>query len=561
MIRIFRLAQIETVLDRLQTPENIRSYVLSLPKNIQSTAMRIIMYFVKQGKQIPDLHILKEYLSKKNISERKEYELSPEEKNLVSRYPDLTHWMTLVLKKSQGKDHDKLVRNIAHIYDWYESIDNTAINVRDGLRVADKIDITSYSLDQVIEMAKEWMEDAQAKAEGRYLPTKKENIEMVFPNGYTMQRITDKQDVSTEGKKMEHCVGNYCKEVATNYIQVYSLRDENNNPLVTIGIDNNGIMNQCKGIRDSNPVPEYGSYINTWLKKHPEIKYYSDNYAEELNLKDINDISPKDIEEDPSLQEIVNKKLINDEYISTGMKTWIIDRIEENNVPEKTINGLISCATKQNTGDTPIYPSDIEYNGGKLNHFEAIKNTYLRERLESGKFNEQNLNTLYKSIMNNYIPFFAKNYISNVLESGNIPEIVVDDMYSRVVNGKMLIHTESDLFISMIKSGKMPQKIIDSIVGYIKQNGVLPIYLFSSKYFTSLPDKIKLALFETALKEKEEGETGVSKDVYYLIQSEGFSHVTDNSKSLIKYLVKRIKELKSKTAFTNIFRLKKYELV
>ena len=561
MIRIFRLAQIETVLDRLQTPENIRSYVLSLPKNIQSTAMRIIMYFVKQGKQIPDLHILKEYLSKKNISERKEYELSPEEKNLVSRYPDLTHWMTLVLKKSQGKDHDKLVRNIAHIYDWYESIDNTAINVGDGLRVADKIDITSYSLDQVIEMAKEWMEDAQAKAEGRYLPTKKENIEMVFPNGYTMQRITDKQDVSTEGKKMEHCVGNYCKEVATNYIQVYSLRDENNNPLVTIGIDNNGIMNQCKGIRDSNPVPEYGSYINTWLKKHPEIKYYSDNYAEELNLKDINDISPKDIEEDPSLQEIVNKKLINDEYISTGMKTWIIDRIEENNVPEKTINGLISCATKQNTGDTPIYPSDIEYNGGKLNHFEAIKNTYLRERLESGKFNEQNLNTLYKSIMNNYIPFFAKNYISNVLESGNIPEIVVDDMYSRVVNGKMLIHTESDLFISMIKSGKMPQKIIDSIVGYIKQNGVLPIYLFSSKYFTSLPDKIKLALFETALKEKEEGETGVSKDVYYLIQSEGFSHVTDNSKSLIKYLVKRIKELKSKTAFTNIFRLKKYELV
>lgn len=561
MIRIFRLAQIETVLDRLQTPENIRSYVLSLPKNIQSTAMRIIMYFVKQGKQIPDLHILKEYLSKKNISERKEYELSPEEKNLVSRYPDLTHWMTLVLKKSQGKDHDKLVRNIAHIYDWYESIDNTAINVGDGLRVADKIDITSYSLDQVIEMAKEWMEDAQAKAEGRYLPTKKENIEMVFPNGYTMQRITDKQDVSTEGKKMEHCVGNYCKEVATNYIQVYSLRDENNNPLVTIGIDNNGIMNQCKGIRDSNSVPEYGSYINTWLKKHPEIKYYSDNYAEELNLKDINDISPKDIEEDPSLQEIVNKKLINDEYISTGMKTWIIDRIEENNVPEKTINGLISCATKQNTGDTPIYPSDIEYNGGKLNHFEAIKNTYLRERLESGKFNEQNLNTLYKSIMNNYIPFFAKNYISNVLESGNIPEIIVDDMYSRVVNGKMLIHTESDLFISMIKSGKMPQKIIDSIVGYIKQNGVLPIYLFSSKYFTSLPDKIKLALFETALKEKEEGETGVSKDVYYLIQSEGFSHVTDNSKSLIKYLVKRIKELKSKTAFTNIFRLKKYELV
>ena len=561
MIRIFRLAQIETVLDRLQTPENIRSYVLSLPKNIQSTAMRIIMYFVKQGKQIPDLHILKEYLSKKNISERKEYELSPEEKNLVSRYPDLTHWMTLVLKKSQGKDHDKLVRNIAHIYDWYESIDNTAINVGDGLRVADKIDITSYSLDQVIEMAKEWMEDAQAKAEGRYLPTKKENIEMVFPNGYTMQRITDKQDVSTEGKKMEHCVGNYCKEVATNYIQVYSLRDENNNPLVTIGIDNNGIMNQCKGIRDSNSVPEYGSYINAWLKKHPEIKYYSDNYAEELNLKDINDISPKDIEEDPSLQEIVNKKLINDEYISTGMKTWIIDRIEENNVPEKTINGLISCATKQNTGDTPIYPSDIEYNGGKLNHFEAIKNTYLRERLESGKFNEQNLNTLYKSIMNNYIPFFAKNYISNVLESGNIPEIIVDDMYSRVVNGKMLIHTESDLFISMIKSGKMPQKIIDSIVGYIKQNGVLPIYLFSSKYFTSLPDKIKLALFETALKEKEEGETGVSKDVYYLIQSEGFSHVTDTNKSLMEYLVKRIKELKSKTAFTNIFRLKKYELV
>ena len=561
MIRIFRLAQIETVLDRLQTPENIRSYVLSLPKNIQSTAMRIIMYFVKQGKQIPDLHILKEYLSKKNISERKEYELSPEEKNLVSRYPDLTHWMTLVLKKSQGKDHDKLVRNIAHIYDWYESIDNTAINVGDGLRVADKIDITSYSLDQVIEMAKEWMEDAQAKAEGRYLPTKKENIEMVFPNGYTMQRITDKQDVSTEGKKMEHCVGNYCKEVATNYIQVYSLRDENNNPLVTIGIDNNGIMNQCKGIRDSNSVPEYGSYINTWLKKHPEIKYYSDNYAEELNLKDINDISPKDIEEDPSLQEIVNKKLINDEYISTGMKTWIIDRIEENNVPEKTINGLISCATKQNTGDTPIYPSDIEYNGGKLNHFEAIKNTYLRERLESGKFNEQNLNTLYKSIMNNYIPFFAKNYISNVLESGNIPEIVVDDMYSRVVNGKMLIHTESDLFISMIKSGKMPQKIIDSTVGYIKQKGILPIYLLFLKCFTSLPDKIKLALFETALKEKEEGETGVSKDVYYLIQSEGFSHVTDNSKSLIKYLVKRIKELKSKTAFTNIFRLKKYELV
>lgn len=95
---------------------------------------------------------------------------------------------------------------------------------------------------------------------------KNKDVIYKFGDGFTIVRITDPEDLKIEGQLMGHCVGGYCEKVKSGNTFIFSLRDPQNNPHVTIELDNEGIV-QIQGKEDKLPIEKYRPYIWEWLVK------------------------------------------------------------------------------------------------------------------------------------------------------------------------------------------------------------------------------------------------------------------------------------------------------
>ena len=79
--------------------------------------------------------------------------------------------------------------------------------------------------------------------------------------------------LNAEGKVMGHCVGGYCDDVADRGTSIYSLRDANNNPHVTVeAVPEEGhpelpeSIAQIKGKQNAAPVSKYLPYVQDFVK-------------------------------------------------------------------------------------------------------------------------------------------------------------------------------------------------------------------------------------------------------------------------------------------------------
>jgi len=173
-------------------------------------------------------------------------------------------------------DHERsmieIENKLGQIYDWYSRV----------LPNNRFVEITSYDWDHAWRMTEEWHRAAASKGEGKiYEPTNSANI-VYGPTwskpeweGWTIQLVTSENDLSVEGNLMSHCVGDYCNEVDEGNMAVYSLRDPNNKPHVTIGIQNDaygedsplklGKIFQVQGVGNSVPKPMYRAMVTEWF--------------------------------------------------------------------------------------------------------------------------------------------------------------------------------------------------------------------------------------------------------------------------------------------------------
>lgn len=99
---------------------------------------------------------------------------------------------------------------------------------------------------------------------------------MRFPNGYKWVRITNKASIIREGEKMHHCVGEYCVSLLSGDTQIYSLRDRNNAPHVTLEfVPSSKSVEQIKGYNNQVPAPKYRfmivDFLNSGLLPWTEI--------------------------------------------------------------------------------------------------------------------------------------------------------------------------------------------------------------------------------------------------------------------------------------------------
>lgn len=113
-----------------------------------------------------------------------------------------------------------------------------------------------------------------------------------WPDGYTMVRLSP-ADCKVEGALMQHCVGKdatgYAKRVQSENIELFSLRDPQNKPHVTIEVDargavGRGTVEQVQGKQNKPPVEKYHPYIDEWLTERGNHTKHTLQYASPENL-------------------------------------------------------------------------------------------------------------------------------------------------------------------------------------------------------------------------------------------------------------------------------------
>lgn len=136
-----------------------------------------------------------------------------------------------------------------------------------------------------------------------------------FKDGYTWQELRGAEQLGPEGQSMQHCVGSYCDVVEQGVSRIYSLRDPNGSPHVTMEwnlsesdvdtdrlaaispvafFDNekflHGMIVQIYGKQNEPPAEKYKPYVIEFLTK----RFKKDPFGMRLLDKNYNDFSGRE---------------------------------------------------------------------------------------------------------------------------------------------------------------------------------------------------------------------------------------------------------------------------
>lgn len=118
-----------------------------------------------------------------------------------------------------------------------------------------------------------------------------EGIEIIhqYDDKFSWVKIFGRESLYREGYMMNNCVSNYYDDVSCNKTNIYSLRDTNNKPHVTLEVKNN-VVTQIKGNCNLSVKKEYTDYVKDFL--HNEYVKFNDIDDDEygnIGLIKIND--------------------------------------------------------------------------------------------------------------------------------------------------------------------------------------------------------------------------------------------------------------------------------
>jgi hypothetical protein len=94
--------------------------------------------------------------------------------------------------------------------------------------------LASYDMATAKAASDKWHEEQAAQGAGQGYQDKL--VVYTFANGWTIQEVRTENDLEVEGNLMGHCVGSYCNYVARGDSAIFSLRDQKNEPHVTIEV-------------------------------------------------------------------------------------------------------------------------------------------------------------------------------------------------------------------------------------------------------------------------------------------------------------------------------------
>ena len=255
-------------LQRLGASDDIIQYITSLDKK---TGQFIINEFRKNP------YLTLNDLQSIQLPERKN-PYSERELREASRHPEeMRNWILVNFRKlRQGKDYYNVIYPGATQYNEYGIFNSKLDQITDWFNNIHP-NISSYTPEQAIEASDQWHKMMAVQGEGLYYEPTKPELILYGPewqnekaNGWTIQEVRSENDLSVEGNRMNHCVGSYCEEVKKGNTRIFSLRDTQNNPHVTIETSPSGQdIIQIMGNSNNIPKKEYKEMIKEWIINKP----------------------------------------------------------------------------------------------------------------------------------------------------------------------------------------------------------------------------------------------------------------------------------------------------
>jgi hypothetical protein len=192
---------------------------------------------------------------------------TPEMHRAVETLPRLApDWMRRAFAAGdlvQAEPTEAFIDHLDHIVDWLN-----------GLAPADPliVRIDRVSVPQAIEHADQWTRRL-ARAADRRPDAGEAGVERILQfEALSWVKVVSPQALDREGKLMQHCVGSYASAVANGRTTIYSLRDDKNDPHVTVEIKADGNVSQVKGKQNRPPVERYVPFVKVLLNAVPGLK-------------------------------------------------------------------------------------------------------------------------------------------------------------------------------------------------------------------------------------------------------------------------------------------------
>lgn len=140
----------------------------------------------------------------------------------------------------------------------------------DLVAVKPDTNLMAIGYDVAQKRAEKWHADMAKRAKNAQVVQEDgANIIKTYGDGYTWRTVVGKEAMEREGDVMGHCVGrfSYYQMVIRAKCEIVSLRDNQNEPHVTIEIGEHGkTIHQIKGKANKDVLPKYLPYVLDFLK-------------------------------------------------------------------------------------------------------------------------------------------------------------------------------------------------------------------------------------------------------------------------------------------------------
>ena len=139
-------------------------------------------------------------------------------------------------------------------------------HVIDFLRAHPSLVKESLDYESAIAQSKTWTKKLQKQEirDGEVIEVLKE-----YEDGLTMVKLVNEASFVLEGQRMRHCVGSYAGRSST---RVYSLRDKENKPIITLSEKDN-IIDQYVMVANSAVTKQYYPYLNSFARDN-KFQFY-----------------------------------------------------------------------------------------------------------------------------------------------------------------------------------------------------------------------------------------------------------------------------------------------
>lgn len=329
-----KIASPEEYLGTLGAPPETIQWIMSQPNS---------QFFINEYRKNPSVDV-----TSLQPPEKREFQPTRKELQRAQWYAEdnpMRKWVLVQLRKLRTKPHP--LSSGLMDYDYSVSMNYFDIKTQeidDWYRISNanedmpNIDIASYTWDQAVAASNEWHSVAAGKGSGKlYEPTNPDLIIFNPPEwqGWSIQKVISENDLLVEGNKMSHCVGDYYSQVKKGNSEIYSLRDPQNQPHVTIEMDPgyNEIV-QVMGNSNREPDDKYKEYIKQWLQE-----FQNQRPGLKLGVDDAFDFDFRYVENSEIDEEINRIVYQGNEYgLKVPLNELDIERLYESVISELTKN-------------------------------------------------------------------------------------------------------------------------------------------------------------------------------------------------------------------------------